>query len=738
MATESINTPTVIQQPPAATTQLTNSQKDITAKDIANLYSRLQAVIETVREPPRSSTDSPDPVTPRSMSPSIGSLEGRPLSFSDAKNIPLPASPTVASRRLSSTPDVTTRRLSSTSDVTARSAPQADCPCRHILVSTDSKYCSLCDRVIPVVAELQKERLQHIEEAENNQHKLREEARKVMQMTREIEVLHERIEDLEDQMDEKSDQVTKLEKDLESLNEKYVDEIERVAEIQHSKDMVENELEDLSRKLFEEANGMVAHEKREKYDLQVAYQHLQNQLKETQERLAAEEMQLHELRERMEQMVANAGQMEGDSEIMGNSRVPNLNDPTVRAIADIALLYGLVPTRNFPQEYMSPPHEHHDPHDPHDPHDHDPHEHHEHHDHLLPPPDHHDNGEHHEHHEHHEHEQHEHVLSESEAEADVTDAMPDSTLVSEPSEEAHHYAPHAEIDKPPMSPLPLPTAVDEMMLTEFKEFIATGTTVPLKKIHSIPFMKNCLVEDVETCLRFGPSPRVSARKITDAIVTNTCFIEEAPPGFAEEQYNRPPDVPLKNSASKQHLWERFSGTQSTVIFRGCQACGRVEGHLPFRFRISHFDDWACIDRYCRDRLVAVCEFYVFIRNVRQGYYSNRTAEDLYAESIRLRLQMFYARMGALPSLLRGLGLRHDLIGSATIPTMPPKRSFEGSTRDSNRPSTEITLEPSSSTKPTSASVTVTPSTSVSSRSSIVLIDPVVKDLPAIPASAHTE
>ncbi|RUS23359.1 hypothetical protein BC937DRAFT_95222 [Endogone sp. FLAS-F59071] len=657
--TESINTPTVIQQPPtAATTQLTNGQKDITAKDIANLYSRLQAVIETVREPPRSSTDSPDPGTPHSMSPSISSLESRPLSFSDAKNIPLPASPTVASRRLSSTPDDPHTNLHR-----SRSSPQADCPCRHILVSVDSKYCSLCDRVIPVVAELQKERLQHIEEAENNQHRLREEARKVMQMTREIEVLHERIEDLEDQLDDRTDQVTKLEKDLESLNEKYVDEIERVAEIQHSKDMVENELEDLSRKLFEEANGMVAHEKREKYDLQVAYQHLQNQLKETQERLAAEEMQLHELRERMGQMVANAGQMESDSEIMGNSRVPNLNDPTVRAIADIALLYGL---------------------------------------------------------------------------ADVADAMPNGTSASEPSEEAHHYAPHAEIDKPPMSPLPLPTAVDEMMLTEFKEFIATGTTVPLKKIHSIPFMKNCLVEDVETCLRFGPSPRVSARKITDAIVTNTCFIEEAPPGFAEEQYNRPPDVPLKNSASKQHLWERFSGTQSTVIFRGCQACGRVEGHLPFRFRISHFDDWACIDRYCRDRLVAVCEFYVFIRNVRQGYYSNRSAEDLYAESIRLRLQMFYARMGALPSLLRGLGLRHDLIGSATTPTVPPKRSFEGSTRGSNRPSTEIVPEPSSSTRPTSASVTVTPSTSVSSRSSIVLIDPIVKDLPAIPASAHTE
>ncbi|RUP44450.1 hypothetical protein BC936DRAFT_149448 [Jimgerdemannia flammicorona] len=668
MATESNSTITQQASPANA------SNKDITAKDIANLYSRLQAVIETVREPPHTAT-STDSSSPRSMSPTLSATQ-RPSSLSDPKNIPLPASPTTSTRPLPNHSDAVTEM----SSYRSRSAPEVDCACRHILVSVDSKHCSLCDRVIPIVAELQKERLQRIEELETNQLKLREEARRVMNMTRDIQTLKDRIEDLEYQLDTRTDEVDKLKADIDSLNEKYIDEIARAAEIQHSKDMVENELEDLSRKLFEEANGMVAHEKREKYDLQVSYQHLQNNLKVTQEQLVAEQMQLQELREKMGHMVEGAGQMESESESLSCLKMPSPSDPTVRAIADIAMLYGLAPTKHF-----------------------------------APEPD-----------------------------IDGIDVTSDGAPTERTSDEAHqdpdHLSPiiHTEADRLPLPP-PMQTSVDELMLNEFKEFITTGTTIPLKKIHTIPFMKNCLVEDIETCLRFGPAPRVSARKITDAIVTNTCFIEEAPLGFAEEQYNRPPDVPLKNSASKQHLWERFSGTQSTVIFRGCQACGRIDGPLPFRFRISHFDDWACIDRYCRDRLVAVCEFYVFIRNVRQGYYANRTPGDLYAESIRLRLQMFYARMGALPSLLQGLGLRHDSIGSATIPTVPTRKSYEGSARGSARPSTEIVPEPSSSsTMRTGASVTVTPSTSVSSRSSLVVIDPIAKDLPAIPIAAHTE
>jgi hypothetical protein len=164
-------------------------------------------------------------------------------------------------------------------------------------------------------------------------------------------------------------------------------------------------------------------------------------------------------------------------------------------------------------------------------------------------------------------------------------------------------------------------------------------------MHTIPFMKNSLVEDVEPCLRFGPNSRLNPKKLFEAIALNTCFIEEAPFGYAQEQAKRPYDVPLRISAAKNMIWERLSSTP-VAPFSGCQACGRNSDskiHLQYRFRISMLDDWACIDRYCRDRLVAVCEFYMFVRNIRHGYYNGRTLNDLYLESTRLKLQMFYAR-----------------------------------------------------------------------------------------------
>ncbi|OAD67211.1 hypothetical protein PHYBLDRAFT_118650, partial [Phycomyces blakesleeanus NRRL 1555(-)] len=118
------------------------------------------------------------------------------------------------------------------------------------------------------------------EELADLQNKLGIEQAKISEQLAEIDALGRTLEDVEQRLDAKSEEFAALQSDMELLNDKYVDEIERVAEIQHSKDMVESELEDLSRRLFEEANGMVANEKREKYNLEMAQKHLENQLKE--------------------------------------------------------------------------------------------------------------------------------------------------------------------------------------------------------------------------------------------------------------------------------------------------------------------------------------------------------------------------------------------------------------------------------------------------------------------------
>ncbi|KAI9262730.1 hypothetical protein BY458DRAFT_458661 [Sporodiniella umbellata] len=480
------------------------------SEDISKLYSSLQAVI-----------DKPLP------------------NNSEAKFVPLP--PSLPLSPSSSSPITQLKPIATPTSLSTPRDSNLDCPCQKVIDKKNLRVCALCRSPIPVIEELLSEQKNHENEIILLGKQLKQEQNRIGEQLNSIKELNLRLEKVTMDLDDKTIQFQALQSDMELLNEKYVDEIERVAEIQHSKDMVESELEDLSRRLFEEANGMVANEKREKHNLEMAHKHLENQLQETRDRLAAEQMQLKELRKKMEEMAENSCSY--------NAFTKNTKATQDQQTTDVANL-----------------------------------------------------------------------LAEK-----MTAQLANSTTVE----------------------------IDSLILEEFKVFVNAGTSIPLKKLHSIPFIKNCQDEDVEACLRFGSNSRLSARKISEAIVLNTCFIEESPVGFAEEQAQRLiSENPLKISAAKSLMWERFSNNQITV-FNGCQACGRSDGTaLSYRFRISYFDDWACIDRFCRDRLVAVCEFYVLIRNIRQGLYSNRSLQQIYHEVMRLRLQMFYARMGALPWTLQ--------------------------------------------------------------------------------------
>ncbi|KAJ3121555.1 hypothetical protein HK101_006729, partial [Irineochytrium annulatum] len=79
------------------------------------------------------------------------------------------------------------------------------------------------------------------------------------------------------------------------------------------------------------------------------------------------------------------------------------------------------------------------------------------------------------------------------------------------------------------------------------------------------------------------------------------------------------------------------------------------------------DPWCVICPQCRDRLVAVCDFYDFIRHVRQGLYSTRRSEDLWMEVVQLKRRMWYARVGAAGwagnegMRRRGVGLASRLV-----------------------------------------------------------------------------
>lgn len=100
------------------------------------------------------------------------------------------------------------------------------------------------------------------------------------------------ITQLQNQLADRDLSLARLQQDMQNLNTKYVAAIDRAADLQHEKDLVEHDLEELSRRLFEEANAMVALEKRENW-------RLETRLQTAQQQLGHEQAQLAELRQRL-------------------------------------------------------------------------------------------------------------------------------------------------------------------------------------------------------------------------------------------------------------------------------------------------------------------------------------------------------------------------------------------------------------------------------------------------------
>ncbi|OBZ91418.1 Guanine nucleotide exchange factor for Rab-3A [Choanephora cucurbitarum] len=388
---------------------------------------------------------------------------------------------------------------------------------------------------------------------------------------------------LQHELDQKNIQLERLEQDMHTLNQKYVAEIERVGNIQHEKDMVEHELEELSLKLFEEANAMVAVEKKARWQIE-------NELRQTQEQLLAEQAQLRELRLRLtsDRPSDATSILDSSTTIIMKSRLKDQID--LDGLKRVSANHIMKYTR---KEQLT---------------------------------------------------------------QQRTISMPPT-----PSTSDHINAKNKR-----------PSTIDGFQLESFREYTIASSQKLLtpKKLNQTTFMKHCLSEDIEPCLRFGPQSKLSIKKMIDFLSRQACFIEHIHTGLAPSSSVVQPSKPL---------WERFNAntpTKSIVVSNSCSACGRSADAvvLNYRFRLDETDNWLPIDQYCRDRLVAVCEFFVFIRNIQMNLYQDRSIEDLYTENIRLRLQMFYSRMGALPVVMDDLGLDHT---NQAINTQPVVLEEEG-------------------------------------------------------------
>ncbi|KAI8869515.1 hypothetical protein GQ42DRAFT_109295, partial [Ramicandelaber brevisporus] len=155
------------------------------------------------------------------------------------------------------------------------------------------------------------------------------------------------------------------------------------------------------------------------------------------------------------------------------------------------------------------------------------------------------------------------------------------------------------------------------LLDEFTEFVKSAPATRINKLYTHAFMKHCITEDIEPCLRFGPNPRLSARNVIESISNFSLRIEEIP----DDQLQR-------DSQQQQQQAQQQSQQQQ---------------QQQFRLGLSMDEEWCRLDSFCRDKLVTVYEFYSFIRNLRLGHYKDMSIPELYAECTRLRLRMFHVR-----------------------------------------------------------------------------------------------
>lgn len=157
---------------------------------------------------------------------------------------------------------------------------------------------------------------------------------------------------------------------------------------------------------------------------------------------------------------------------------------------------------------------------------------------------------------------------------------------------------------------------------------STPNLPPLPSLKETKFYKRALVEDIEPTLRLDNAPGLSwlaRRSVLTAVTDGNLVVEPV----------------ATTSAAKPQ-------------FNACALCGESRKEAPFlryhRFRTSEADSAQryALCGYCVARVRSTCGFLGFLRMIKDGHW--RADDDdhektAWEESVRLREQMFWARIG---------------------------------------------------------------------------------------------
>lgn len=454
------------------------------------------------------------------------------------------------------------------------------CDCYNVIQQENPHQCSICQRNFSACL--------YVNEL---QHKITLQATEINQLTNDLKS-YER-------------QIRRQKSEYDTLNMKYISGLNRVAEIQEQRELADIELEELSARLFEEANIMVASEKREKHQLKEL-------LMTTEDQLIMEQSQLYELRTRIESTTALCSPpppyfdnvkkpMAQTMKLYNDHKNSMLSKPD-----STALLFDEIRTQQ--SILLSKNTEHNND--------------------VIPG----DNFQ---------------MVS-------PTDCRLNSTNITNKDADQcfgnldgvlqlDYFQKFFEQQKRRNSSVP--SLISDYSVEDDEEIYSTFFQL-YPQTQQSEYLERCEIEDIEPCLQFGNSnSRMHVKVMMEHLRQAPCFIESI---TLEEAKQLPALCNAVTTVYHRPIWERLTATSPQPLHHlECSACGKKQSKMAkasyYRFRLFENEDWLLIDQNCRDRLVAVCNFYSFIRNIQMGYYKQLLLTDLYLENVELRLKMFYSR-----------------------------------------------------------------------------------------------
>lgn len=216
--------------------------------------------------------------------------------------------------------------------------------------------------------------------------------------------------------------------------------------------------------------------------------------------------------------------------------------------------------------------------------------------------------------------------------------------------------------------------IDGFILAEFQyhlKAVAENTTMV---IPNTPFVKRVLTEDVEPCLFFPQSQGWwkspwFKKKLLDAICKNKCEIQSwhdnnsgsSSNGVFSNHTTTTSSSSFSTSPSTSHISsssQQSTGLTAAMTPKTKCACCNILRVCEFKMRLpipnssntrpskqQQQQPWLPIDRFCRDRMVAVCGYYSFMTHLK--LLNSSPLLSTFKQVMHHRRKMTLARVGSI-------------------------------------------------------------------------------------------